>query len=407
MNEHVNVKFNLTSEEKNALDAAIRADNRWDKEFRIKHGIDAGRRLFTQEIWMIVEMWNWNARDVIDRQLASKAPVTIDATPIIEPLNVEPPVANVEPPKAPPTPVAPSGDIAGQLAGVIGQIVASAVSPDAVRQIVDERIEKAFRDIPTVNFVVKGSDNVSRDVKGHKHPMFGDLLLAATSRMPTGFFPNILLAGPTGSGKSHAARQLADALGYTFYFTGAVSQDHQLFGYEDANGKYHTTPWREAFARPRSFFCWDEVDRSDPVPLLSANMPLANGYANFPDEMNVARHPDTIFLATANTWGYGPTSQFVGASQLDAAFLSRFAINLPWDYDVAFEAAVSGNEAFAQRVQAARRRAFAAQLQIILDVRIMQAGAGLIANGATSDKAAQMTYLGKLSDEHRKIVEGH
>ncbi|MBL7373522.1 hypothetical protein INQ23_29830, partial [Escherichia coli] len=65
--------------------------------------------------------------------------------------------------------------------------------------------------------------------------------------MSNGIAPNVWIAGPTGSGKTHAAEQAAHALGVEFYFNGALSMTHELLGFVDAAGTYHTTPFRQAY----------------------------------------------------------------------------------------------------------------------------------------------------------------
>jgi len=68
--------------------------------------------------------------------------------------------------------------------------------------------------------------------------------------------------------------------------------------------------------------------------------------------------------------------------------------------------AISGNASFARRVIAARERARAAGLKVLIDPRASQAGAALIANGLTEAEAAEATYLANLTTDQRHIVEG-
>ena len=295
---------------------------------------------------------------------------------------------------------------ASQLASLIGQIAGQSMSRDAIERLVDARLETVLRDhIPVVRLEVKGADGVNREVNGHKHPAFEKLLRAATARMANGFAPNIWLAGPAGSGKTHACHQAADAMGRPFHFNGAISQEYALLGFVDAGGAYHRTPFREAYEHG-GFYCFDEVDGSDNSAVLALNAALANGHATFPDGA-IKRHQDCVIIATANTWGLGATAEYVGRAKLDAAFLSRFAVRIAWDYDTALELNISGDRRFAQRVIDARARARAAGLKVLIDPRASQAGAALIANGMTPDEAAELTYLANLNADQRKIVEGH
>jgi cobaltochelatase CobS len=295
-------------------------------------------------------------------------------------------------------------DTADALAKLLKSLAGQAVNPEQIAAIVDSRIRAALEGIPTVRLEVKGTDGQARKVEGHKHPRFVDLLKASMARMANGFAPCIWIAGPAGSGKTHAGLMAAQALGRDFHLNGAIAMPHELLGFIDAAGKYHATPFRQAYEHG-GVYMFDEVDASENGALLPLNPAIANGFCAFPDK-TVQRHPDCIIVASANTWGLGATADYVGRSKIDAAFLSRFPVRISWDYDTALEVAISGNEGFARRVIAARERARAAGLKVIIDPRASQAGAALIANGMSDDDAARLTYLANLSAEQAAIVEG-
>ena len=298
----------------------------------------------------------------------------------------------------------PANDIAGQLATLLAGIAGQALNADSIAKIVDERINAALAAVPAVRYEVKGFDGETRNLDGHKHPRFATLLKAATARMANGYAPNVWIAGPAGSGKTHGGHMLANALGASFHLNGAISMPHELLGFIDAGGTYHGTPFRDAYEHG-GVYMFDEVDGSDNAALLALNAALANGHCAFPDKA-ITRHKDNIILASANTWGLGATADYVGRTKIDAAFMSRFPVRLAWDYDAALEVAISGNESFARRVIAARERARAAGLKVLIDPRASQAGAALIANGMSESEAADFTYLANLTTEQRRIVEG-
>jgi cobaltochelatase CobS len=330
---------------------------------------------------------------------ASEAPATTAPAPTAAPIRGDLFAATTAPAAAP-----VANDAASQLASLIAQMAGSAINPETVARIVDERINAALASIPSVRIECKGFDGVSRDVTGHQHPLFKTLLRAASSRMANGFAPCVWIAGPAGSGKTHAGHMLADALGLPFHLNGALSMAFELLGFIDAGGNYHRTPFREAYENG-GVYMFDEVDGSDNAALLALNAALANGHAAFPD-MAIKRHPNCIIIGSANTWGLGATAEYVGRAKIDAAFLSRFPVRLNWQYDTALEVAISGNEGFARRVIAARERAAQAGVKVLIDPRASQAGAALIAAGMTSDEAANLTYLANLSADQRRIVEG-
>ena len=294
--------------------------------------------------------------------------------------------------------VATSGDAAGAaLANMVAPHLAALMAEHIAREV-----EARLATVPTVKITMERRDGTTFETDGLQHPKFGDLLRAASARLPNGFAPNIWLAGPTATGKTHAAGDVAKALGLPFYSHGAMAMAHELMGFIDANGHLHRTGFRDAFEHG-GVVLTDEVDSWDQGATLALNGGLANGETAFPDGM-VKRHRDCIIIAAGNTYGTGATADFVGRNRLDAAFMSRFAVKLDWHTDEAFERAISGNETFALRVQSARAKAKQAGLKIVLDARQMQAGAALIAAGFTIEQAAELTYLAGLSPEQRRMI---
>ncbi len=281
------------------------------------------------------------------------------------------------------------------------------VKGHALSEIFDQikpAIEKALSNVSTVKIEMTSNGVKVGESAGHHHPMFSTLCRVLSSRQADGFAPNVWIAGPAGSGKTHSVKAFAKAAGLPFYYNGALRDAFELLGYKDAHGVYHTTPFREAYEKG-GVYLFDESDASDNAALLALNGALANGIASFPDKL-VERHPDCRIIATGNTWGLGATADYVGRGKIDAAFLDRFGVRLSWGYDVALETAISGNADFARRVQAARERASAAGLKVLITPRSSIAGAALIAAGLTHDEAAAMTYLANLSNDQKKIIEG-
>lgn len=297
-------------------------------------------------------------------------------------------------------------DAAAQLAKLLATLAGNSLDRGAVERIIDERLTEALKDaVPTVRIEVTRNNVVTATTEGHVHAKFRVLLAAATARAVNGYVPAIWITGPAGSGKTYAVQRVAEMLNLSFHFNGAISMEHHLLGFVDAAGKYHTTPFREAYEKG-GVYLFDEVDGSDNAALLALNAALANGRATFPDGAQVERHKDCVIVATANTWGLGATSDYVGRAKLDAAFVDRFGTRIDWQYDVALEVAISGNEGWARRVIAARERAKQAGLKVVISPRASIAGAALIAAGISEDEVAEMTYLANLTRDQIKVVEG-
>lgn len=296
-----------------------------------------------------------------------------------------------------------SVDVDAITAKVLEKIGDAKVDVDAVAAIVLKQMEA--RAPRKVEIVVKQAESkTSKKVAGPTHAKFEHLLRTASVRLPGGFAPGIFLQGEASSGKTTGARMLSEALDLKWHFNGAISFPHEMLGFIDGAGKYHRTPFREAYEHG-GVYTFDEVDRSDPVALLAVNPHLANGVATFPDKQ-VKRHKDCIIVCTANTWGLGADANYSGATKLDAAFLSRFPVRISWDIDPELETQIVSNSEWLNRVRAARQRARTMGLKVLIDTRAAQAGAALVEAGYTMDEAASMTYLANLKPEQRKQVEG-
>lgn len=270
-------------------------------------------------------------------------------------------------------------------------------------------VTSALRDLDrpqtiTHNVTVTRSDATQVTLE-NTHPQFAKLARAATAREPNGYVPGIFLAGEASSGKTTGCRKLAEAMNLTWYFNGAISMPHEMLGFIDAAGNYHRTPFRDAYEHG-GVYTFDEVDRSDPVALLAVNPHLANGIATFPDGQ-VKRHPDCIIIATANTWGLGANADYVGATKLDGAFLSRFPVRINWDIDETLERSICGNATWAMHIQAIRQKVRARGLKVMIDVRQSIAGAALLAAGFNQTETAELTYLANLtSSQKQALTEG-
>ena len=164
---------------------------------------------------------------------------------------------------------------------------------------------------------LKSPDPVT--IKG-THPMFEPSLQAVANSM------NLFLVGGAGSGKTYMTKQIAEALGIYHAMLSCTSDmmRHDLFGFIDAGGNYHTTALRRAWEYG-GLFVIDEVDLAS-ANLMGGVNDVANvdaEYLEFPDG-RVERHPDFRLIACANTIGEGATSTYRGRNALDGAFLDRF-----------------------------------------------------------------------------------
>jgi len=315
---------------------------------------------------------------------------------------------NATPPPPPPTTSSATNagaDLAGVLAAAIQGALANVMNADAIAALVDSRIADALagHGAGTVKVQLRDTSGDVRETSGLVHKAFADLVRIAGARKADGKPVNIWLAGPAGSGKTHAGQALAELYGLPFYGMGAKQTSFDVMGYRDAGGAYHGTPFRQAFEHG-GFLQADEIDSWDNEACMAFQSAISNGFAQFPDAI-VKRHADFLLIAGANTWGHGATADYVGRTKLDGAFLDRF-VKLDWQYDETLESALCGNLAWAVRVQRARAKAQEAGLKVIISPRASIDGAALIAAGFTPDRAAELTYLAVLSSDQRAIVGG-
>ena len=154
----------------------------------------------------------------------------------------------------------------------------------------------------------------------------------------------VYLYGAAGCGKSHTARQIADALGLPFYESMQVMFAHDVKGYGDAGGNYQATPFFKAFTEGGVFFL-DEVDASSPEALVVLNTAIANRRFDFPIVGNVTAHPNFRVVAAGNTAMTGADLEYVARSVQDAATENRFSFfEMHYDRRVELPVCAGGDE---------------------------------------------------------------
>lgn len=212
---------------------------------------------------------------------------------------------------------------------------------DMVSQIypvVEKMLVEKFGLLPVVH-EIKIPDRPKAEVSGILHADFDEIMhiLLDSNDGKEGVY----MYGPAGTGKGYLAKQLATALNVDYYYANCITDEVQLKGFIDANGRYHETEFYKAFTRG-GVFLLDELDGSVPETLLALNEALANGYYPFPTGKATV-HPDFYCVAAGNTFGTGADNQYTGRYQLDAASLDRFGV-IKIDYDRRIEDAMAGGD---------------------------------------------------------------
>lgn len=245
---------------------------------------------------------------------------------------------------------------------------------------------------------VKSEQFESQPVTGIQHHNFETLIHIVHAGQP------VMLVGPAGTGKSHAAEQAATVLGLDFFAmsVGAQTSKSDLIGYMDAMKNYVSTPFRKAYENG-GLFLLDEIDAGNSNVLIQLNAALANGYMSFPDEM-VRRHENFRFVASANTFGLGANRQYVGRNQLDAATLDRF-VTLQWDIDANVEESLAVGRmgsSWLGVVRMVREYVESRELRVVVSPRATQRGAKLLAAGLDFNDVLHMALLSQFPADEKK-----
>jgi cobaltochelatase CobS len=228
---------------------------------------------------------------------------------------------------------------------------------------------------------------------------------------------HLYLVGQAGTGKSTIAENASKSLGLDFASKSCSSQSTEasLLGYMSATGNYVGTQFREAYEKGFVFLL-DEVDNGNPNILTVLNSALSNTFMAFPDGM-VKRHKNFVLIATANTFGNGATSEYVGRNALDKAFMDRFTtITVGYDSDVeqAMLDSVSGLDAnlaskWLTIVRRCRANVETYGLKVIVSPRATLKGAKLLRDKDVwnLNEVLDATVLAGCKDDQRaKIMEG-
>ncbi|MFI7672521.1 AAA family ATPase [Actinophytocola sp. NPDC049390] len=275
-----------------------------------------------------------------------------------------------------------------------------------VVELAREAAEKAAAEYVPRPVEVRLPNGEHNRVTGYTHEVLPELLLALGARC------HVLLVGPAGTGKSMLATHAAEALGLPLQAIslGPTTPMSKVFGYYDAHGNYHDTPFRRAFEHG-GVMLLDELDNGHPGLLAELNQALALGVCAFADGM-VSAHPDFRLVATGNTYGSGGDRRYVGRQALDAATLDRFVtMEVPVDEQleerVALGLAPAKKRLVRQLLTEVRRLREVAtdkQLPVMFSPRVSYDGARLLAAGATYDQVVSWRVIRGLSDAHRSAL---
>ena len=323
-----------------------------------------------------------------------------EPTPVEE---VKPEVKEEVKPEAPKAPEAPQAvkiarpkatGIEAQLQNIVFDTLESEFTTRTLQQkMIELGIEPNRTEIIVNNVKTGEKKNV-----GTQHELFNDIL------MSIGAGVNLALVGPAGSGKTTCVKNVAEALTLPFYSKSVSAQTgtHEFFGYQDANGNYVRTLFREAYEKGGVFLV-DEFDAGNPNVLSSMNQAVANDCCAFADGM-VDKHEDFIVVMAGNTYGHGATSEYIGRNPIDGATLDRFAFEY-FGYDEKMELALSTNKAWTKEVQRIRKNVASKKIKAIVSPRASFMGAKLLKAGMDIEKVKRMTIFKGMTQDEINLIK--
>ncbi len=233
--------------------------------------------------------------------------------------------------------------------------VASGAILERTYRLADDMLSKFKTEMqgyakPVTQILAVEVDNQVRKLKETASPALGRMIINAKLDQ------NTMLVGPTGCGKTVAARQLATALDLPFAHiccTGGMSETW-LTGRQYADGTKEAS--FSKMYRNGGVFLIDEMDAAGENVLMLLNTALANGHFENPIlGETIPRHKDFKVVACANTVGKGGDSTYTARNRLDGATLNRFIL-IPIDYDETIEKQICPDKALYKLLTNARKK---------------------------------------------------
>lgn len=280
---------------------------------------------------------------------------------------------------------------------------------EQVRAIVRE----SLKDAPCHRIEIHNLDTRETVKLDRQHYKFEALLRSLNAGL------HVCLAGPAGTGKSHAAQSAAHALGipYVLQSFAADQTSDSLVGYKNVNGEYVSTLFRQAYEFG-GLILLDEIDTAQPSVMTCLNAALANGHCAFPDAI-IEKHADFRCVVGCNMPRGG--DDMYDRTGLDAAQLDRLVL-IAWDYDWSLAASLVGAKCTDQKFDIGKGGIWTAQewfdyvrnmargvdktgAKMVAGMRAIQQGMALFAVGFGAEHVKEMALWKGIDADTRRRVE--
>jgi MoxR-like ATPase len=358
--------------------------------------------------------------DVKGQPLAGFPPPTIPGVPIehegngldAAPLSLS--LSGSEPAHGPTAAATIAASVAASVEAALGSFMADALDVDRVEAIALRAAASYCEDAGLARPVEYVMPDLGKIGRPTGRTIKGFSAIAGSLRIER----LALLVGPTGSGKTHAAQQLAESLTVSFYAvscSGGMSESW-LVGRTLADGRYveaqFVTAWRNG-----GLFLLDEYGACPDDVGIILNAALANNVLVIPSTgESIQRHSESYVVAADNTWGRAYSAEYSARSVRDLASANRFVTSQFWiDYDRSLERKIARDILGPDRTEdadlvvdcmvALRKGAKAAAIEgwAVSTRQIVNASKHLAAKAATLEEIVGRMML-SLAEEERERV---
>ena len=343
----------------------------------------------------------------------------------------QPTPKNEEPKEPAPSPAA-SGSMEGMIASMLMPTIEAnfgdllATHKAAVMQMVSDKVSTLTLPRELIVKTVKPL----KDVKmGMTHGKFDRLLRDVTTFSEKDIRLNSILVGPAGSGKTFAARQLfkllceiGQANGGFANPTSAVYAEISCHGEmmpsdiigpnipnigasgDGASFDYCPTEAIGAYENGGVVMA-DEFDRLLTGTATAFNAAIAGKTWTLPDGRQISRHPDFIFIGTANTFGNGRDRKYSAAQKIDAATLDRFSGSaIRWGYCPSLEAKLCPDPDLREAIVTYRKAMINAGIDRIISPRMMMSAWAKVSQHDLSHREALMECFESWSESDLRTI---
>ena len=271
-----------------------------------------------------------------------------------------------------------------------------------INEVVDPKLALLKPELLSRKLEIKTpKDNGFKKV-GAQHKHFPELMAFVSLKL------NVWLAGDAGSGKTHAAAQIAAILERQFLRVSCGPQTPAsiIFGHTTANGGYAPGIAYQALTvdpAVGSVLLFDEFDRMNPAVAVMVNGLLDGGAVTFPNGETLKPHDNVTYLVAANTFGK-PTAEFGTAQRQDAATMSRF-VKLHWPVDEQLEREVFGANEWVSYVQKVRKVVKDLGVtSLVVTPRASEYGVKMLTNGINRQMVEDTLLWNGIGEEDKKKI---